>query len=449
MEFANIEYWVLKSMQEAQASLEHGEVPVGCLFIIQQDKLNEIVGKGDKNPEEIGDKSQESHSQEIQASTSSNPIGEIHGTNSNQEMLTFETCDSNQGMFEKSIRSHVRPNTEFEILASSSTTQSTGEMHETCVFNPRIPLPTGTEHSQVTEMETKHYLTPGDGSGGYTVIARGKNQVNATKNATRHAELVCIDHIVAVFSRVHAKVFANMTVIVNVEPCIMCMAALLELNVRTIVFTCVNDRFGFNILGDASRTNYVEIVEVDSETPSLVNSEMAEMESRKPDLVVDSDDQSRSNNNASNIGNDPVELHDDVEMQEMVNTYERKSIEIIRVELMNKSEDKTEGTEKTTDLLSKNLENVTDMKSQKHLNLNEQNKVKKYKVSFMNKELLASQHELISDKISSLVSGERMTKCNVLHYRKYEADTMDILKLFYKGINPNAPKHKVKIKNSS
>ncbi|KAI8130774.1 tRNA-specific adenosine deaminase 2 [Lucilia cuprina] len=28
-----------------------------------------------------------------------------------------------------------------------------------------------------------------------TIIARGGNQVNATKNATRHAEFICIDQL--------------------------------------------------------------------------------------------------------------------------------------------------------------------------------------------------------------------------------------------------------------
>lgn len=79
------------------------------------------------------------------------------------------------------------------------------------------------------------------------IVASGRNTVNETKNATRHAEFNCIDQVVD-----HAKqlglnvkeVFSNVSVFVTVEPCIMCAAALFELDIKEIWFGCKNDRFG-------------------------------------------------------------------------------------------------------------------------------------------------------------------------------------------------------------
>lgn len=79
------------------------------------------------------------------------------------------------------------------------------------------------------------------------IIARGANEVNATKNATRHAEMVCIDQAQN-YCQQHSlcpnSVFSQLIVVVTVEPCIMCLAALHQLGVKQIYFGCENDRFG-------------------------------------------------------------------------------------------------------------------------------------------------------------------------------------------------------------
>lgn len=79
------------------------------------------------------------------------------------------------------------------------------------------------------------------------VIARGCNLVNETKNATRHVEFICIDQVLDYCKRhnlKHEDVFREVTVVVTVEPCIMCAAALIQLNVKEIIYGCQNDRFG-------------------------------------------------------------------------------------------------------------------------------------------------------------------------------------------------------------
>ena len=65
-----------------------------------------------------------------------------------------------------------------------------------------------------------------------------------SQNATRHAEMVAIDRIVAADMQ---DLFPRVTVYVNVEPCIMCAAALLKLRVRRIYYGCANEKFGGDV----------------------------------------------------------------------------------------------------------------------------------------------------------------------------------------------------------
>ena len=79
------------------------------------------------------------------------------------------------------------------------------------------------------------------------VIARGSNDVNRTKNATRHAEMIAIEQV-----RKYAKerslsvdgVFRDSTLYVTTEPCIMCAAALRLVGLTDVVYGCGNQRFG-------------------------------------------------------------------------------------------------------------------------------------------------------------------------------------------------------------
>ncbi|XP_057333367.1 tRNA-specific adenosine deaminase 2 [Microplitis mediator] len=79
------------------------------------------------------------------------------------------------------------------------------------------------------------------------IIATGSNTVNETHNATRHAEMNCIDQVIK-FSRDknlnYQDVFKSVEVVVTVEPCIMCAAALHQLQIASITYGCANDRFG-------------------------------------------------------------------------------------------------------------------------------------------------------------------------------------------------------------
>ena len=79
------------------------------------------------------------------------------------------------------------------------------------------------------------------------VIGKGRNEVNITKNATRHAEIVAIDQVKCYCeanSLDYRSIFKGSSLYVTVEPCIMCCAALRLLQVSKVVYGCVNDRFG-------------------------------------------------------------------------------------------------------------------------------------------------------------------------------------------------------------
>uniref|UniRef100_A0A1A8F2T5 tRNA-specific adenosine deaminase 2 n=1 Tax=Nothobranchius korthausae TaxID=1143690 RepID=A0A1A8F2T5_9TELE len=79
------------------------------------------------------------------------------------------------------------------------------------------------------------------------VVGRGRNEVNETKNATRHAEMVSLDQVLdwCRHSNLDTKSVCEQTVLyVTVEPCIMCAAALRLVNIPVVTYGCRNERFG-------------------------------------------------------------------------------------------------------------------------------------------------------------------------------------------------------------
>lgn len=74
------------------------------------------------------------------------------------------------------------------------------------------------------------------------VLGQGHNKTNATKNGTRHAELVVIDEILAAGHAV--SIFSKCDLYVTCEPCIMCAGALALIKIQRVVFGCKNERFG-------------------------------------------------------------------------------------------------------------------------------------------------------------------------------------------------------------
>eukprot|EP00794_Sanderia_malayensis_P011389 gene11389-12575_t len=79
------------------------------------------------------------------------------------------------------------------------------------------------------------------------LIGKGCNEVNKTKNATRHAEIIAIED-----ARTHCNrnalsehsIFKECTLYVTTEPCIMCATALRLVGILNAVYGCSNPRFG-------------------------------------------------------------------------------------------------------------------------------------------------------------------------------------------------------------
>ncbi|XP_037541901.1 tRNA-specific adenosine deaminase 2 [Nematolebias whitei] len=79
------------------------------------------------------------------------------------------------------------------------------------------------------------------------VVGRGRNEVNETKNATRHAEMVALDQVLDWCRHSNldvGRVCERTALYVTVEPCIMCAAALRLLKIPVVVYGCGNERFG-------------------------------------------------------------------------------------------------------------------------------------------------------------------------------------------------------------
>ncbi|XP_069135042.1 tRNA-specific adenosine deaminase 2-like [Argopecten irradians] len=82
---------------------------------------------------------------------------------------------------------------------------------------------------------------------GQQVIGVGRNEVNETKNASRHAEIVAIDQVLSWCDGHDLKaneVFGQTVLYVTVEPCVMCAGALRQVGVPLVVYGCANERFG-------------------------------------------------------------------------------------------------------------------------------------------------------------------------------------------------------------
>ena len=80
-----------------------------------------------------------------------------------------------------------------------------------------------------------------------SVIGRGRNTVNETRNATRHAEINAVDTVeqhAAVTGEQSCSIYPRLSVYCNVEPCIMCAAALARLWVAAVYYGCSNEKFG-------------------------------------------------------------------------------------------------------------------------------------------------------------------------------------------------------------
>uniref|UniRef100_A0A0M3I680 CMP/dCMP-type deaminase domain-containing protein n=1 Tax=Ascaris lumbricoides TaxID=6252 RepID=A0A0M3I680_ASCLU len=79
------------------------------------------------------------------------------------------------------------------------------------------------------------------------IIARGRNDVNRSKNPTNHAEMCALKQLEqwCLQTNQHIKeILKETTLYVTIEPCIMCACALYYLKLKRIVYGAANERFG-------------------------------------------------------------------------------------------------------------------------------------------------------------------------------------------------------------
>ena len=73
-----------------------------------------------------------------------------------------------------------------------------------------------------------------------TILASGRNRTNEGRDATRHAELEALSAL----KPEERPLLAHSALLVTVEPCIMCIAALRQAGLCRIWTAAMNDKFG-------------------------------------------------------------------------------------------------------------------------------------------------------------------------------------------------------------
>ena len=71
------------------------------------------------------------------------------------------------------------------------------------------------------------------------IVATGRNHTKEFQDGTQHAELICIDQLLA--KKINMK---RCILYVTCEPCIMCAEALKQCGINKIIYGCSNQRFG-------------------------------------------------------------------------------------------------------------------------------------------------------------------------------------------------------------
>jgi tRNA(adenine34) deaminase len=85
---------------------------------------------------------------------------------------------------------------------------------------------------------------------GTRIIGRGYNRIEALQDATAHAEIVALG---AASSSLGTWRLENCTLYVTLEPCLMCLGAILQARIETLIYGAADPR-----LGAITAHNYAE-----------------------------------------------------------------------------------------------------------------------------------------------------------------------------------------------
>lgn len=93
------------------------------------------------------------------------------------------------------------------------------------------------------------------------LLGRGHNSPIALSDPTAHAEIQALR---AAAQQINNYRLVNATMYVTVEPCLMCMGALLHARVRRVVFGCFDEKFGaagslYDLSSDPRLNHRIEI----------------------------------------------------------------------------------------------------------------------------------------------------------------------------------------------
>ncbi|MFZ4858004.1 MAG: tRNA adenosine(34) deaminase TadA [Desulfuromonadaceae bacterium] len=117
------------------------------------------------------------------------------------------------------------------------------------------------------------------------IIARGHNLRETSQDPTGHAELIAIRKAAR---KLGSWRLLDTVLYVTLEPCAMCMGAIILARIPTVVFGCFDPKGGaagslFDLSNDARLNHRVELVPLvlESECSTLLSSFFAELRSRK------------------------------------------------------------------------------------------------------------------------------------------------------------------------
>ncbi len=94
------------------------------------------------------------------------------------------------------------------------------------------------------------------------ILAQGHNQPIGRHDATAHAEIICLRRAGQI--RANYRLL-NTTLYVSIEPCVMCMGALIHARVARVVFGAADPKWGgagslFNLAQDARLNHRIEVI---------------------------------------------------------------------------------------------------------------------------------------------------------------------------------------------
>ena len=95
-----------------------------------------------------------------------------------------------------------------------------------------------------------------------TIVARAHNQALARKDPTAHAEILVMRAGGAFYNNYR---LVNTTLVVTIEPCLMCMGAALNARVSRLVFGALDPKSGaagslYNIASDSRLNHRIEVI---------------------------------------------------------------------------------------------------------------------------------------------------------------------------------------------